>query len=142
MGEYFLILMVGLPRSGKSTWAKRQGFPIVNRDAIRLAVHGWAYIQRAEAIITPIEEYMVKALFLAGHDKVIVDATHTTEERRKRWEELGYDVHLQIMKLDKEYCIDRAKRDRREDLIPVIERMAEKIEYESEFPDYAEDDSD
>jgi predicted kinase len=33
-----LILTVGLPRSGKTTWAKQQGVPMVNRDAIRLAL--------------------------------------------------------------------------------------------------------
>jgi len=35
-----LILTVGLPRSGKSTWAAKKGFPIVSPDAIRLAMHG------------------------------------------------------------------------------------------------------
>ena len=29
-----LLATVGLPRSGKSTWAKEQGFPIVSPDAI------------------------------------------------------------------------------------------------------------
>lgn len=141
MTELILILMVGLPRSGKSTWAKRQGFPIVNRDAIRLALHGQTYIQEAESIITPIEEYMVKALFLAGHETVIVDATHTTENRRQRWVKLGYNVRLKIMDTEMWTCMQRAKDNKREDLIPVIERMGEKIEYESEIPDYAKDDS-
>ena len=35
-----LIVMVGLPRSGKTTWARKQGYPIVNPDSIRLAFHG------------------------------------------------------------------------------------------------------
>ncbi len=30
-----LILTVGLPRSGKTTWALEQGWPIVNPDSIR-----------------------------------------------------------------------------------------------------------
>lgn len=42
-----LILTIGLPRSGKSTWAKQQGCPVVNPDSIRLALHGKAYIQEA-----------------------------------------------------------------------------------------------
>ena len=58
-----LILTVGLPRSGKTTWAKKTGLPIVNRDAIRIALHGQAYIQDAEEMITAFEWYMVKALF-------------------------------------------------------------------------------
>ena len=63
-----LILTVGLPRSGKSTWAAQTGWPIVNRDAIRLALHGQAYIQDAEDMVTAIETYMVKALFGAGNN--------------------------------------------------------------------------
>jgi predicted kinase len=34
-----LHMMVGLPGSGKSTIAKGLGFPIVDPDAIRMAVH-------------------------------------------------------------------------------------------------------
>ncbi len=43
-----LICTVGLPRSGKSTWCKTQSYPIVNKDSIRLALHGQRYLQDAE----------------------------------------------------------------------------------------------
>jgi len=71
-----LILTVGFPRSGKTTWALQQGHPVVNRDAIRKALHDHDYIQSAEDMVSAIEIYMVKALFLAGHTTVIVDSTH------------------------------------------------------------------
>jgi predicted kinase len=80
-----LILTVGLPRSGKSTWAKEQGHPIVNPDAIRLAMHGTAYNTKVEPLVWATAKYMVEALFLAGHDKVIVDATNSTRKRREFW---------------------------------------------------------
>lgn len=120
-----LILTVGLPRSGKSTWAKNSGYPIVNRDAIRLALHSQYYIQEAEDMVTAIETYMVKALFLAGHETVVIDATHIKEKYRKRWtEDNFYDkVEFQLFNTSKEVCIERAKKDGREYLIPVIERM-------------------
>ena len=35
-----IIVTVGLPRSGKTTWAREQGYPIVNPDSIRLSLHG------------------------------------------------------------------------------------------------------
>ena len=31
-----LIMTIGLPRSGKSTWARTQACPIVNQDSIKL----------------------------------------------------------------------------------------------------------
>src|SRR5258706_417694 len=44
-----LIVMVGLPWSGKSTWAREQGnWPIVCPDEIRFALHGQRFIAEAE----------------------------------------------------------------------------------------------
>ena len=118
-----LILTVGLPRSGKSTWAKEQGHPIVNRDAIRLALHGKAYIMDAEPMVTAIEDYMVRSLFLAGHSTVIVDACHVTQKRRERWVNPMWIIEWRIIDTRKGICIQRAWDDDREDLIPIIESM-------------------
>ena len=80
MHEETLILTVGLPRSGKSIWAKKQGIPIVNPDSIRLALHGKAFILEAEDFVWTIAYTMARALFLAGHETVIIDATNITKK--------------------------------------------------------------
>ena len=129
MIEWVLILTVGLPRSGKSTWAHQQGCPVVNRDAIRLALYGQAYIQQAEDMVSAIESYMVTALFTAGHKKVIVDATHLKEKYRKRWESIGCRIEFERFNVPKRVCIERAIKSGRKDLIPIIERMAENVEW-------------
>lgn len=125
-----LYITVGLPRSGKSTWARKQGHPIVNRDAIRLALHGEAYIPAAEAMVTAIEEYMVKALFLAGNDTVIVDATHLAAKYINRWVDYAAAESIMVVPViadtAPDECIRRAQVDGREDLIPVIKRMTVK----------------
>jgi predicted kinase len=121
-----LILTIGLPRSGKSTWAIDTGFPIVNRDSIRLALHGQAYIQEAEDMVTAIEMYMVKSLFLAGHNTIIIDATHLKREYRVKWENEDWEVKHQYFDTSKVVCIQRAKNDNKEYLVPIIERMAEE----------------
>ena len=123
-----LYLTVGLPRSGKSTWAKSTGHPIVNRDAIRLALHGRAYIQESESMVTAIEDYMVRALFEAGHDCVIVDATNLRKKYRERWQHGQWDVVVKPFDASLELCIERAKMDGRKDLIPIIHRMARSME--------------
>lgn len=123
-----LILTVGLPRSGKSTWAIRQGLPIVNRDAIRLALHGQEFISDSEDMVTAIETYMVKSLFLAGHDKVIVDATHISDKRRQRWRNEEWDIFYKTFDTSKAECIKRALDDDRENLVPIIEKMHEQFE--------------
>jgi predicted kinase len=118
-----LILTVGLPRSGKSTWAKSTGLPIVNPDAIRLALHGHNYITDAEPMVWVIAKYMVRALFLSGHNEVILDATNLTKKRRDEW--IGpWNIEYKLFThVSKEECIKRAINSNREDLIPVIERM-------------------
>jgi len=124
-----LILVSGLPRSGKTTWALKQGHPVVSRDGIREALHGKPYIQRAEDMITAIETYMVRALFAAGHKTVIVDSTHLKQKYIDRW--IG-DWDLQVHRIDTPaaVCIKRAIDDKKEDLIPIIQSMA-KTEYQN-----------
>lgn len=123
-----LIILMGLPRSGKSTYAKRQGYPVVNPDSIRLALHGKNFIETAEPMIWVIAKYMVKALFYAGHDKVILDATNLTRERRQEWESDEWENEYIYFKTTKRICIKRAFNDNREDLIPVIKKMDKEKE--------------
>ena len=123
-----LILTIGLPRSGKSTWAKKQKYPIVNPDSIRLDIHGKPYIKRTEPMVWAVAKYMVEALFLAGHDNVIVDATNTTVKRREFWKEDLWELEYVYFNISKDECIVRAHHTGREDLILVIERMAEQMD--------------
>jgi predicted kinase len=120
-----LHLMVGLPRSGKSTVALTViGQPIVSPDAIRLALHGTAWREEAEPMVWGIARTMVEALFLAGHNEVIVDACHVTAERRRQWESPKWAISYHIIPTLKETCVERALAVDRPDLVPVIERMA------------------
>ncbi len=131
MSDKELILMVGLPRSGKSTVAREMGYPVVSPDAIRLAVHGKTFLKEAEYLIWPMAVMMVKALFHAGHDVVILDATNHTKERRKFWRDAGpWALTYRVVDTKLNVCLLRAVTE--EDLedppnefslVPVIERM-------------------
>lgn len=126
-----LVITIGLPRSGKTTWAKEQGYPVVNPDAVRLALHGKRFLKDAEEMVWAIAKYMVKALFLAGHEVVIVDATNNTPKRRIVWYDLckanGWKPYYKIINTPKEICMARAEGD--EEIKPVIERMAIEAEW-------------
>ena len=123
-----LVLTIGLPRSGKSTWALTRGFPIVNPDSVRLALHGQAFIAEAESMVWTIAKYMVRALFLAGHDTVILDATNVTRKRRDDWWSTEWIRKYKVFNASAATCIKRARKGGREDLVPIIERMAEQLE--------------
>ena len=124
--------MVGLPRSGKSTisreLSKRLGAPVVNRDAIRLALHGQRYSPAAEPMVKTFSRYMIEALFLAGHDVVICDETNYSRAARQalkgEWETRFYPVLT-----SPEVCKERAVLTGQADLIPVIDAMYARREY-------------
>lgn len=120
--DKILILTVGLPRSGKSTWAIQQNLPIVNRDSIRLALYNQPYIQEMENFVSLIEQTMVKSLFNAGHNKIILDATHLKMKYIESWKE-KYLVELKYFDTPIKTCKQRAIDTNKEYLIDVIDRM-------------------
>ena len=125
-----LTLTVGLPRSGKSSWAREQKTPIVNPDSIRLALHGKAFIKEREDEVWAIAYLMTRALLLAGHMEIIIDATSVTQRSRDAWAKEFPECIIKLMWFDtsKEECIKRARGGKRAYLIPVIERMASQWE--------------
>jgi len=125
-----LILCVGLPRSGKSTWVSKKikDFVVINPDSIRLAIYNQPFIQEAEPFVWMLSKYMVESLFLAGHDKIILDSTNITKKARDFWESDKWVRRYKFFKTSKEICIERAKKDGRDYLIPIIERMASSFE--------------
>ena len=100
--------MVGLPRSGKTTEAQKLGHPIVCPNAIRLALHGKAFLPESEPMVWTIAKYMVRSLFFAGHDTVILDATNTTVRRREEWKSPEWERRFIWVITSVEECMDRA----------------------------------
>lgn len=123
-----LVLTVGLPYSGKSTWARSQGHPIVSPDAVRLALHGERYLPAAERMVWTMARYLVDALFRAGHDVVILDATNNTRKRREEWESSRWKLSHVPISTPENVCIERATAAGDDAIIPVIQRMADERE--------------
>jgi len=134
MHELLIICMMGLPRSGKSTKARllseKCGIPIVNRDSIRLALHGQRFVTLAEPMVKAISGIMVNALFIAGHHTVIVDETNVRRSTRDFWASLNKDAKIEFWHIDTpaEVCLERARSMSDATIQPVIERMAEDFE--------------
>jgi predicted kinase len=123
-----LILTIGLPRSGKTTWARSSGEPMVNPDSIRIALHGRRFWEPAELFVWATAYTMVEALFRAGHGRVIVDACNVTLKRRDPWMR-KYECDFRVFLTRPEVCIERAVDAGDTEIVPVIERMAEEWDY-------------
>jgi len=122
------LILVGLPRGGKSTWARKQGLPIVDPDGLRMVLGGKKHCPEHDKEVWRIAPIMLAALFEAGHDKVIVDSTSLTRARRMlfaspNWKQT-FIMHLTPLKTCEENC----RRLGQEEIIPHLARKAEGFE--------------
>ena len=144
-----LIVTVGLPRSGKSTWAlatsKQLHCPIVNPDSVRLAVTGQRFVRAAEPTVWMVVRYMLRALFIAGHKTVILDSTNLSKSQRKVWLDESKNgnygdstVCFVTFDTDPDTCKQRAIDTNQIDLLPIIDSMHESFEEldDSEEPNH------
>jgi len=114
-----LIVTIGLPRSGKSTWSLSTGYPIINRDSIRYAISGNIRYFKEEERVSEIEKIMTISLFYAGHDVIIVDATNLKKKYRDTWQFVNEHFKCKIIYKNfftsLEECIERAMKNFPED---------------------------
>ncbi len=128
-----LVLMVGLPLSGKTTLIQRHfipaGYAVVCPDDVRLALHGERFIAKAEPLVWAIVDVMIDAL-LMSNNRVVLDGTFTTEKRRAPFMVRFRPIVpvLCWVKTSPEVCIDRARERDDEEIIPTIERQAAQFE--------------
>jgi predicted kinase len=136
-----LIILKGLPASGKSTWAKKQAEAnlntvIVSRDSIREMLKGeyknFPFGTRMEDLVTMIEEQSVYFSLHQGYT-VILDATNF--RGHSKWKELldrkigEGKVSIEIRdftNVSLEECIERDKKRSRSVGEHVIKNMYEK----------------
>ena len=124
-----LVLMMGLPYSGKTTEAHKLGLPVVNPDAIRVQHHGRRYWGPAEPAVWLKAREQVEALFLGGHRTVVLDACSVTRRRRDEWRQrVAWSVEVLEVPTDPEECRRRILEAGDTEMIQHLERMAENYE--------------
>lgn len=109
MKKQKLILTVGLPASGKTTWTYEQikksngNIKNVNRDDLREMIHGKLNFSRErEKTITAVQEKAVDTFVAQGYDVIISD-TNLNKGVQARWLEYAANKDLDIV-FEKSFC--------------------------------------
>lgn len=83
MKKLRIILTMGIPACGKSTWAKQyikdnQGWKIVNKDYLRLMIDDGKWSKQNEKVILSIRDSIIETILNSGFN-VIVDDTNLSD---------------------------------------------------------------
>ena len=119
---------MGLPGSGKSTWAAQQGFPILSSDAIRLILAGDAANQSIHKQVFATLRYLLKQRLALARPVTCIDATHLTPWERRPYLRLP-GCRVEAVYFDTPLAVCQARNQARQRVVPagVIERMAAKM---------------
>lgn len=115
-----LIITVGLPASGKTTWAKEQvelgkgKVKRVNRDSMREMIDAGKWSKEREKEIVELETKTIRYL-LSQDYTVIVDDTNLSEKVKNKWAELAYKCAsdfeiVSFLDVDIHECIRRDQK--------------------------------
>jgi len=133
-----VVLAIGLPGSGKSSWFKRHNVVPLSSDMVRSLLFDDVREQRFQDLVFSNLRSMLKARLIAKRPMNYVDATNLTPQERQHWIKLAkdynYEVHAVFFDVPLEVCVERHQR--RDRVVPedVMRRMAAKLK----APSFAE----
>ena len=126
-----VILAIGLPGSGKSSWFKRHKITPLSSDMLRGLLFDDPTEQRFQDLIFSNLRSMLKARLIARRPLNYVDATNLTPHERQSWVKLGndygYDVQAVFFDVPLEVCLERNQRRERVVAEDVMRRMSAKL---------------
>ena len=126
-----VVLAIGLPGSGKSSWFKRHNITALSSDLLRALLFDDPTEQRFQDLIFSNLRSMLKARLIARRPMNYVDATNLSPHERSGWIKLakdyGYEVQAVFFDVPVEVCL--ARNQRRERKVPedAMRRMAGKL---------------
>jgi predicted kinase len=126
-----IVVLIGLPGSGKSTYLERLGVTGLSSDAIRVLLADDATDQSIHRRVFATLRYLLKQRLEIGKPVTYVDATNLTLWERRPYLKLGqlYDCDVEAILFDVSLEICQERNRRRGRVVPedVMERMAAKL---------------
>ena len=126
-----VVLAIGLPGSGKSTWFKRHNILPLSSDMVRILLFDDVTEQRYQDLVFSTLRSMLRARLLAKRPWNYVDATNLSPHERRSWvklaQDFGYEAQAVFFDVPPEVCIERNRRRERNVPEDVMLRMASKL---------------
>jgi predicted kinase len=126
-----IVIVVGLPGSGKSTYLHKLGVNAISSDAIRLLLADDATIQTIHAQVFATMRYLLRRRLALGRPVSYVDATHLTVSERAPYVKIAraFDCDLEAVYFDVpvEVCQERNRLRHRVVPAEAIEAMRAKL---------------
>jgi predicted kinase len=126
-----VILAIGLPGSGKTTWFKRRGVTPLSSDMLRDILFDDVEEQRYQGLVFSTLRSLLRARLIARMPWNYVDATNLAAHERRQWikmaKSFGYETHAVFFDVPLEVCLERNRRRERQVKEEIIQRMAAKL---------------
>ncbi len=126
-----IVVLVGLPGSGKSTYLERQGVTALSSDAVRVLLADDPTDQTIHRRVFAVLRYLLRHRLEIGRPVTYVDATHLTPWERRPYIRLGqlYGCAVEALFFDVPVEVCRVRNRRRDRVVPdeALDRMAAKL---------------